>query len=141
MHSSFAAAHAVVQAVAGDPLDLPTSTFATEAGVFNDAIKDLERRLAAILCQASGSRLLTQPTSGATARTNMQCGCRRLTTAQPRLQFSSCWRVSRACWTAALSRLTWSARRSVCFARSPPTCARLLSPLHRDANLALASHW
>ena len=136
MHSSFAAAYAIVQVVAGDPLDLPSSTFATEAGVFNDAITDLERRLAAILCQASRTWLLTQLASGATGQNQkMHHGRRRLTTAQPPLQFSSCWRALMACWTAGLLQLTWSARHSVFFARSPPTCARLLSPLHHDPKL------
>ncbi|KAK9843805.1 hypothetical protein WJX81_007069 [Elliptochloris bilobata] len=45
---SFLAAFAKVQAVTTDPLDLPTSTFAEEAGAFNNAIVDLERRLAAV---------------------------------------------------------------------------------------------
>ena len=52
VHGSFVAAYARMQAVTGDPLDLPTSTFAVEASAFNDVIKDLERRLAALLCQA-----------------------------------------------------------------------------------------
>ena len=51
VHASFQAAYAKVQAVATDPLDLPTSTFAGDAAAFNTAIVDLERRLAAVLCQ------------------------------------------------------------------------------------------
>jgi hypothetical protein len=52
IHAAFAAAYARVQAAAGDPLDLPASAYAAEAAAFNAAILDLERRLAAVLCQA-----------------------------------------------------------------------------------------